>query len=51
MFAIQMNQNPVQRAVCLFLAACIVSSTLAAGALTLQSAEDRAVATFMYERA
>ena len=51
MFAIQMHRNPLQRAVCLFLAACIVSSTLAAGAATFQSAEDRAVAAFTHERA
>ena len=51
MFAIQMSRNPLQSAVCLFLAACIVSSTLAAGAFTFQSAADRAVATFMHERA
>lgn len=51
MFAIQMYRDSLQRAVCLFLAACIVSSTLAAGALTFQSAEDRAVAAFTHEHA
>ena len=44
MFAIQQNRNPVQRATCLLLAACIVSVSLATGALGMHVAERNAVA-------
>jgi hypothetical protein len=46
MFAIQMYRNPVQRAVCLLLAAFIVTSTLATSAIGLQAWERNAVAEF-----
>jgi hypothetical protein len=47
MFAIQMYRDPVQRAVCLFLAACIVTSTLASGAIGVLAAERNAAAAFV----
>lgn len=46
MFAITMYRNNVQRAVCLFFAACIVSSSLAAGAIGAQSLEREAYEAF-----
>ena len=46
MFAIQMNRNPVQRTVCMLLAAFIVSTGLATGAFGMHVAEHNAVATF-----
>ena len=39
MFAVQMYRDPIQRAVCLLLAAFIVSSSLASGAIGLQALE------------
>jgi hypothetical protein len=47
MFAIQMYNNPVQRAVCMFLAAFIVMSTLATGAIGVQAVERSAAAAFV----
>ena len=47
MFAIQLNRNPVQRAVCMVLAAFIVSVGLATGALGMHLAERNAVATWV----
>lgn len=45
MFAIEVNRNPVQRAVCMVLAAVIVSAGLATGALGMYVAERNAIAT------
>ena len=45
MFAISLKRDPLQNAVCLLLAAAIVSVSLACGALGVQSLESRAVAT------
>jgi hypothetical protein len=47
MFANEVNRNPVQRAVCMVLAACIVSVGLATGALGMYVAERTAVATWI----
>lgn len=46
MFAIQMYRNTAQRAVCMFLAACIVSCALAAGAIGAQAIERDAYEQF-----
>jgi hypothetical protein len=44
MFAIQQNRNTVQRAVCMLLAAVIVSTGLATGAFGMHVAERNATA-------
>ncbi|HEX7114221.1 MAG TPA: hypothetical protein VF193_03740 [Steroidobacter sp.] len=44
MFATQMYRSLVERSVCLFLAACIVSAALTAGAVGVQVVEQRAIA-------
>lgn len=46
MFAVQQNRNPVQRTVCMLLAAFIVSTGLATGALGLHIVERNAAAAF-----
>ena len=46
MFAIQLQRNPVQRVVCMLLAACIVTSMLTTGAVFLQALERSAAAEF-----
>jgi hypothetical protein len=47
--ATQMNRSPVERAVCMVLAAFIVSVGLAAGALGMHVAEHNAVATLQQQ--
>jgi len=47
MFAIQQNRNPVERAVCMLLAAVIVSVGLATGALGMHVAERNAAASWI----
>jgi hypothetical protein len=47
MSAIQMNRNPVQRTVCMLLAAFIVSTGLATGALGMHIVERDAAAALV----
>ena len=47
MFATEMNRNTVQRAVCMLLAAFIVSTGLATGALGLHIVERNAAAALV----
>ena len=49
MFANEANRNPVQRAVCMVLAAFIVSVGLATGALGMHVAERNAVAAYVQQ--
>lgn len=44
MFTAQIDFQTVQRAVCMFLAACIVSAGLTVGAIGAQSLERQAIA-------
>jgi len=48
MFAISVKRDSVQNAVCLLLAAAIVSVSLACGALGVQSLEYRAIAALSH---
>lgn len=47
MFTAQIDFQTVQRAVCLFFAACIVSAGLTAGAIGAQSLERDAAAAYL----